>query len=68
MDDQHPAADDVARDMQRRLDDLGHEIKDAEKSRRTVDEDPRIKNAAGDQTIDRQGEHSRGGTPGTGGD
>ncbi|MCU0258128.1 MAG: V-type ATPase subunit a family protein [Solirubrobacteraceae bacterium] len=68
MDEQRPAADDVARDMERRLDGLGNEIKDAEKARRTVDEDARIKNAAGDQTIDRQGEHSRGGTPRSSGD
>jgi hypothetical protein len=63
MDDQHRAADDVASDMQRRLEDLDQEIHQAERARRTVDEDDRIKHVAGDQTIDREGEHSPGGTP-----
>lgn len=63
MDDQpRRAADDTARDMERRLEDLGHEVHDAEKARAAVEGDRRLMRVAGDATETREGEHSRGGT------
>jgi hypothetical protein len=63
MDDQpRRAADDTARDMERRLKDLDTEVHDAEKAQRAMNRDPGLTRVAGDATEVREGEHSAGAT------
>jgi len=65
MDDQpRRAADDTARDMERRLKDLDTEVHDAAKARRAMDTSTGVARVAGDATETREGEHSAGATLG----
>jgi len=57
-----PAADDVAADMERRLDELGQHIDEAEREERRLPE-KLVGGVAGDQTTVREGALSGGATP-----
>ena len=56
------AADDVAADMARRLDELGEHIEQAEREEKRLPENP-LGGVAGDPTALREGPLSRGATP-----
>ena len=57
-----PAADDVAADMEHRLEDLGEQIHDSERKARHLPDEP-LSAIAGDQTLVHEGPLSRGATP-----
>ena len=60
--ERHRAADDVAKDMERRLEQLDEDIHDAEKRAARIPADP-ASGLAGDATAVREGPHSPGATP-----
>jgi hypothetical protein len=57
-----PAADDVAADMERRLDELEDRIADAERKEHALPENP-LSSVAGDPAAISEGRLSRGATP-----
>lgn len=57
-----PAADDVAADMERRLEDLGEDVHDAERKAAAIPENP-LSGIAGDPEAIQEGRLSGGATP-----